>query len=271
MSATSHSIAREQAAGITLLHRPGTGGGLPLVLLHGIGSNAGSWMPLMQVLPPSLDVWAWNAPGYGASAPVAPPSPTPDDYAEALERVLGPLGHDRILLAGHSLGTVFAARFAARNPTRVERLALMSPALGYGVTTGPLPPSVQARIDDLEALGPEEFAARRAARLVHDAANRPAVLEGVRGAMAAVNPAGYAQAVHALGAGDLLADAARLTMPTLVATGLEDVVTPPDNARRLFAALPAGLRLVEFPGAGHAMPQEMPRELNAILGETLLG
>lgn len=88
--------------------------------------------------------------------------------------------------------------------------------------------------------------------------------------MAAVNPAGYAQAVHALGAGDLLADAARLPMPVLVATGLEDVVTPPDNARRLHAALPAPIRFAELPAAGHAMPQEFPAEIAALLGETIL-
>ncbi|WP_424135712.1 alpha/beta fold hydrolase [Roseomonas chloroacetimidivorans] len=267
---TTQSLARIQAAGISLLHRPGTGKGLPLILLHGIGSNAGSWARLMEALPPGPAIWAWDAPGYGSSAPVAPRAPTPDDYASALERVLHELGQERILLAGHSLGCLFAARFAASHPGRVARLALMSPALGYGITAGPLPPKVQARIDDLEALGPEQFAARRAARLVHDAANSPGVLEDVRRAMAAVKPAGYAQAVHALGAGDLLADAARLTMPVLVATGLEDVVTPPDNARRLFAALPAGIRLAELPGAGHALPQELPQAIAALLKEALL-
>ena len=259
----------ETVAGITL-HR-NAGEGTPLVLLHGIGSNAESWASLMAALPPSLDVIAWDAPGYGASAPVGPASPTPTDYADALARVLDTLGHSRIRLMGHSLGCLFAGRFAALHPGRVEKLALLSPALGYGITSGPLPPNVQARIDDLAALGPQDFAARRAARLVHDPENRPSVVEGVRRSMAAVNPAGYAQAVHALGAGDLLGDAPRLIMPTLVATGLEDVVTPPDNARRLHAALPDPIRLVEFPAAGHAMPQEFPRELAALLAETFLG
>ncbi|MBI0535283.1 alpha/beta hydrolase [Roseomonas sp. KE2513] len=258
----------ETVAGITL-HR-NRGEGTPLVLLHGIGSNAESWAPLMAVLPPGLDVIAWDAPGYGTSAPVEPESPTPSDYAAALLRVLDTLGHARVRLMGHSLGSLFAGRFAALHPDRVERLALLSPALGYGVTAGPLPANVQARIDDLTALGPQDFAARRAARLVYDPENRPTVMEGVRRSMAAVNPPGYAQAVHALGAGDLLADAPKLTMPTLVATGLEDVVTPPDNARRLHAALPNPLRLAELPAAGHAMPQEFPRELAAILAETLL-
>ncbi|MFT8242922.1 alpha/beta fold hydrolase [Roseomonas sp. BN140053] len=265
-------LPREQVAGVSLLHRPGTGTELPLVLLHGIGSNSESWSPLLRVLDPAVEALAWDAPGYGDSRPVPAPSPAPNDYAAALEAVLDALGHQTVLLVGHSLGCLFAARFAASRPNRVARLALCSPALGYGVPAGaPLPPVVQARIDDLDQLGPEDFAAKRAARLVFQPDQRPEVLAGVRRSMAAVNPAGYAQAVRALGAGDLLADAPRLTMPVLVATGLEDVVTPPDNARRLFDALPNGIRLAELPNAGHAMPQEMPQALAAILGETLLG
>ncbi|WP_338664567.1 alpha/beta fold hydrolase [Pararoseomonas sp. SCSIO 73927] len=270
MSAAIQPPRRAHAAGIAILRRHGTGGRLPLVLLHGIGSNATSWEPLLGALPPQHHAIAWDAPGYGDSAPVPTKAPTPDSYAEALDHLLAALGLDRILLAGHSLGCLFAARFAARNPDRVAALALMSPALGYGAAPDALPPGVQARIDDVTSLGPQEFAARRAPRLVHDAPNRPAVLEGVRRAMAAVNPSGYAQAVRALGAGDLLADAPRLAMPVLVATGLEDVVTPPDNARRLFAALANPIRLAELPGAGHAMPQEFPREVAALLGETIL-
>lgn len=264
----SAGIQRGRAGGLALLRRSGAEGP-PLVLLHGVGSDAESWSPLIEALPPGRDVTAWYAPGYGDSTPVPPLAPAPDDYAAALEGMLDALGLHRILLAGHSLGCLFAARFAARNPERVLRLALMSPALGYAAT-GPLPPAVQARIDDLDALGPDEFAVRRASRLVHDAANRPAVLEGVRRAMAAVNPSGYAQAVRALGFGNLLADAPRLAMPTLVITGLEDVVTPPDNARRLQALLPCPLGLVELPGAGHAMPQEMPAAVAARVEDMIL-
>jgi pimeloyl-ACP methyl ester carboxylesterase len=95
--------------------------------------------------------------------------------------------------------------------------------------------------------------------------HRPEALAGVQRAMALVKPEGYAQAVRALGAGDLLADAARLVHPALVACGDKDVVTPPDNARSLHAALPAGSTLHLIPEAGHAMPQEAPDALAPLL------
>lgn len=246
-------------AGVSLLHRPGEG--VPLFLLHGVGSDARSWEP---AFPDGRDVYAWNAPGYGDSTPLPDFAPRPADYATRLLDVLDALRLERIALVGHSLGALFAGAFAARHPERVGSLGLFSPALGYRVPAGaPLPEGVQARIDDLEALGPEAFAEKRAARLLF----RQDGVAGVRRAMAAVNPAGYAQAVRALGAGDLLSDAARIELPALVAIGAQDVVTLPDNAHELHAALPHPGPLVLIPDCGHAVAQEAPVAVAGLLAD----
>ena len=262
---------RGRAAGVAFLHRPGTGNAPPLVLLHGIGSNAESWGPLLTALDPAIDAIAWDAPGYGASEPLAEAAPTPTHYAVCLAMFLAALRLDRVSVAGHSLGALFAARFAVARPMQVAAMALLSPALGYGVAVGaPLPPAGQARIDDLDRLGPAEFAAQRAHRLVHRADDKTAVLAGVRRAMAGVRSPGYAQAVRALGSGTLLADAARIAAPTLVAVGAEDVVTPPDNARSVHAALRHKGALEVVPDAGHALPQEAPSVVAQLLATLIL-
>jgi len=253
---------RQAVAGIELLHRPGPGP--TLTLLHGIGSNATSWAATIAALPETLDVIAWWAPGYGQSEPVVPERPVPADYAARLLVLLDTLAKDRVVLAGHSLGTLFAARFAADHPARVAALALLSPALGYRVQRGEaLPAKVQARIDELAELGPERFAARRAAQLPR----RPEVAAAAQRAMAEVRLPGYAQAVYALGQGDQLADANRITGRVLVGCGEQDSVTPPDHARRLHAALPAGTALRLVPDCGHLLPQEAPAEAAAMLAE----
>jgi pimeloyl-ACP methyl ester carboxylesterase len=256
-----HSIApvRLRVAGIDVLRRSGSQDGIPVVLLHGVGSNASSFAPLMEALAPSLDIYAWDAPGYGVSQRLAMQSPHPSDYAAALATVLDALELGRVVLVGHSLGSLFAGSFAATHPARVAALALLSPALGYRVPTGgALPPNVQSRIDDLERLGPEAFAAGRAARLVYSPKTKPEVLARTQSAMAALNQAGYAQAVSALGHGDLLADAARIAAPTCVAVGAEDAVTPPEGARALHAILTHPRGYAEFAATGHALPQEAP-------------
>ena len=256
-------------AGIFSLRRPGTT--LPLVLLHGLGSDAESWVRVMAALDPAIDVIAWNAPGYESSTPLANASPTPDDYAASLAALLDALGLERVVLAGHSLGTLFAARFARRFPQRMAALALLSPALGYGIAPGEaLPPGVQGRIDELERLGPTEFAATRAAKLVFHPDDKPEILAGVRRAMGAVRMPGYGQAVRALGAGTLLADAAQIAAPTLVAVGAEDVVTPPANAQATYDAMPNKLSFTLVPGAGHALPQEDPAAVAKLLGSLVM-
>ncbi len=251
-------------AGISHIRRPGTTS--PLVLLHGIGSDAESWARMIEVMDPSIDVTAWNAPGYGDSEPLTNPLPTPEDYATRLAEFLDALGMKRVTLAGHSLGTLFAARFALRYPERVSRLALLSPALGYAVPPGEvLPSNVQSRVDDLQRLGATEFATTRAPKLVFRPEANSDIVAGVRRAMSAIKMPGYGQAVRALGAGTLLTDASRITIPTLVACGTQDIVTPPSNAQATYDAALTKHSLTLIPEAGHALPQQAPEAVARLL------
>ncbi|HEX2492263.1 MAG TPA: alpha/beta fold hydrolase, partial [Steroidobacter sp.] len=229
---TIDGLARSRAANVSFLRRPPLSRSpRALVLLHGIGSNAQSFAALMRDLPASIDVIAWDAPGYGHSDALSIVAPQPRDYAAILAQLLDALDLRSVVLAGHSLGALFATSFAADHPDRVSALALISPALGYGVKPDePLPPAVQGRIDEIRKIGPLAFGAKRAPRLVHRPEHRPEVLAAVEKAMSSVDTEGYIQAVRALGTGDLLADAARVFAPSLVAVGAQDVVTPPQNA-----------------------------------------
>lgn len=260
---------RSHAANVAFLRRPACSSSAPvLVLLHGIGSNAQSFGALMQALSASIDVIAWNAPGYGASDALTIASPRPRDYAAVLERLLDALHLRSVVLAGHSLGALFAASFAAAYPDRVSALALISPALGYRVRPGgSLPRAVQERIDEIRKFGPVSFATKRAPRLVYDPEHRPRVVAAVEKAMSLVNVEGYIQAAHALGAGDLLADAVRVYAPALVAVGAQDVVTPAQNARRAHQAFSGACIYREIDAAGHAVPQELPQTVADLVGE----
>ncbi|MEO0382615.1 MAG: alpha/beta fold hydrolase [Pseudomonadota bacterium] len=245
--------------GISYLEREGSG---PcVVMLHGIGSNAHAFTGITPHLPADLRLIAWNAPGYLGSAPLDALWPVAADYANMLLGHFDGLGLTSAHLVGHSLGALMGAAFAANNPARVDSLLLASPALGHRVPRGgSLSAAAQARIDDLDVLGPKAFAQSRAERLVFEPEKNPNVLETVRRAMAAVRLPGYRQAVRMLASGRLLDDAQRLAVPTAVMVGMEDVVTPPDGAQRLFVALPSAWRggLTQVPAAGHALYQQTP-------------
>jgi pimeloyl-ACP methyl ester carboxylesterase len=260
------AITQHTAEGLSYLTGEG-GKRMPIVLLHGIGSNAHSFEPLMQALAddPTL---AWDAPGYRASRMLTADWPDASDYAAALNRLLAHLDISRCILLGHSLGALMAARFARVSPKRVAALVLASPALGHAAEKGgALPPSVARRLEDLDRLGAEAFAAARAPGLVGDPVGRPDVVQAVAGAMVSIRRPGYEQAARMLATGRLLDDAAKLTVPTAVLVGSKDAITPPDGARRVFDALPAAAKLAlhEIPGAGHAVCQEQPAEVAAIV------
>ena len=230
------------------------------MLLHGIGSDAETWLPLIAALPATTDAIAWDAPGYGASAPLATATPTPTDYADALARLLDALGiEDRIALAGHSLGCLFAARFAAHlpGPDRHPRPALPRPRLRQPTRHAP-PTKRPGPHRRPPRPRPNRFAAKRAPRLVHRPGDKPAVLAGVRRAMAAVRFPGYAQAVHALGAGDPARRRRNIAAPTLVAIGAQDIITPPAERRRRPRRPAPRPCTSSSPDSGHALPQEAP-------------
>ena len=190
----------------------------------------------------------------------------------ALKRLLDHFGIARCVVVGHSLGTLMAARFAALFPDQVAALCLISPSLGGGIEKGaPLPPAVARRVEDLDRLGPEQFAASRSPLLLANPADRPDVLQAVARAMATVRRPGYDQAARMLAGGRILEDAARFVVPTAVMVGREDRITPPANARRVFDTIGADTphRLFEIADAGHAVCQEQPAEIAQAISITI--
>jgi len=249
-------------------YRTRPGPGPALVCLHGIGADATGFDALIGHLPADWRVVSWHAPGYGGSDPLDPDWPQAADYTPRLAGLLDDLAISRALVLGHSLGTLIAAAFAARWPGRVEGLALLAPAQGYGIPPGAaLPPQVAARIDDLARLGPTRLALDRAPRLLHRPEDHPGTLAAITASMARVTLPGYAQAARMLASGDLAGACARLTVPTTVLVGAEDRITPPDQARRAHAALPAPVRgpLHLMSGLGHALHQQDPAAVAAAL------
>ncbi|WP_375194294.1 alpha/beta fold hydrolase [Sphingobium sp.] len=242
----------------------GEGSALPLVLLHGIGSNARAWAGQFAAFAPERRVVAWNAPGYAGSDPIAPAWPAPADYADALGVLLDHLDVGRCVLVGQSLGAVMATAFALSAPERVAALALTSPASGYGVPVGGvLPDGVAKRIADVEALGPQGLADARYARLLASGACQEAHAI-VRRAMAEVVPHGYAQAVRLLAGADLPQAVMGLQVPVMVLCGSADVVTPPESCARIAAGTP-GMRFDIIEGGGHAVATERPEVFNQLL------
>jgi pimeloyl-ACP methyl ester carboxylesterase len=106
----------------------GPHGAPPLVLLHGLGTNATSWFPVVAALSARRRVHAVDTIGDLGKSAGTRPTYESGDHSRWLAEVLGGLGVRRALLAGLSAGGWIALRFALAHPERVERLALLAPA-----------------------------------------------------------------------------------------------------------------------------------------------
>ncbi|HEY2604838.1 alpha/beta fold hydrolase [Paraburkholderia sp. RL18-103-BIB-C] len=236
---------------------------LPLVLLHGIGSGAASWVQQFDVLGASRRVLAWDAPGYGASTPVAAGSPVAGDYATVLKDWLDALGIERCVLVGHSLGAIIAGAFATAYQRRVAGLLLLSPAGGYGAASAEVRETKRdQRLAMLKELGAQGLAEKRSANMLSAHASDEARV-WVRWNMSRVIQHGYAQATHLLANADLAADLARYTGRVNVVVGADDTITPPAACERLAQAARTPLQVV--PHAGHAGYIEAPAAYTAII------
>jgi pimeloyl-ACP methyl ester carboxylesterase len=110
-----------------LAYRRTGGGGVPVVLSHGLTDNGLCWARLVRALEPEFDMVMLDARGHGASSRLTPNEihDPGRDIAEAIEG----LGLARPMVVGHSVGAIATAAFAAAYPGQAARVVLEDPPL----------------------------------------------------------------------------------------------------------------------------------------------
>ncbi len=175
-------------------------------------------------------------------------------------------------LAGLSLGGIVALEIIRQAPARVTRLALLDSNPGGNTLRNLEEFDFQTR----QALaGPEDFLKLTTElfypQMVHpQRLNDTALLEVMVAMALAVGPAAFVRQNKALqNRKDRWNDLARITCPTLVLSGREDLVCPLIIQNRLTRFIP-GARQVIIEQCGHLSTLEQPRQVTAVLKEWLL-
>ena len=209
-----------------------------VVLVHGLGEHAGRYEGLAE----HLKSWGFVLRGYdqhghgesfGARGSMPTDSVFLDDLADVVDDTRSHMANDvPLILLGHSMGGLVAARFVSLKVRPVEALVLSSPALDAGLSAfqnflvGVLPGLLpNLRVGNglnptFISHDPQVVQAYRADRLVHDriSARLAAFIAGGGPATVALAPA--------------------WEVPTLLLYAGEDHLVNPEGSRRFAAAAP---------------------------------
>lgn len=108
------------------LHVHTGGHGEPVLFVHGLGSQAASWLPTAEALSDEFALLVPDLPGFGRSSK-PPASYEPAFFVDALVGLLEERGIEATHVVGTSLGGHIALELALRHPERVHRTVAVAP------------------------------------------------------------------------------------------------------------------------------------------------
>ncbi|HUP26348.1 MAG TPA: alpha/beta hydrolase [Candidatus Limnocylindrales bacterium] len=239
-----------------LVHYKEVGNGKTVILLHGWADRLETFQLLMQDLAQQYKVVALDLPGFGKTQPPKGEWNL-DDYSQFLSHFLNKTGNASGIHAvvGHSNGGALAIRAVSlglirpdklvllaasgvRNTAKFKRAVLKLVAKTGKVATVWLPKSTRKKLQKK--------------------------LYGTMGSDMLISPElieTFKQTVRQ----DVQADAASLSVPTLLVYGTDDSATPlPDVGQKLHALI-KGSQLEVIPEADHFVHQAAPEQVNKLI------
>ena len=218
----------------------------PLLLSNSLGTTSQMWDPQVPALSERYRVVRYDTRGHGG-APVPNGPYSLDDLGGDALALLDRLGVERAHVVGLSLGGMTGMWLAANAPERVDRLvAMCTSAMLADEHDWP----ARAKLVREQGTGAVAQASIERWFTPGFVAANPSVVDTVRQGLLDTPAEGYAGCCGAIQTMDLLDDLPRITAPTLVIAGSEDVPTPPEHAHRIGSLIP-GARVEVVDGASH--------------------
>ena len=238
-------------------------GGVPLLLLHGVGSDKSVWRPQLEHFGESRRTLAFDYPGYVDSDYLE--GATHDDFASAVLAAMDALDVRRAHVCGLSLGGVVALAMHAAAPERCASLILAD-----SFAVHPDGPAIHARsVGALAEFGMRGLAEARVDTLLGSRASAEVRAEVIE-TMSRIDPAAYALGAAAVWLADQRERAVSVRCPTLILCGSGDRITPPSLSEQLKDLIPHAA-LVEIAGAEHLSNLEQPAIFNRVVERFLAG
>ena len=252
----------------------GPSSGDPVVLLHGWPTSSFLWRRVMPGIAEHRRVIALDLPGFGRSDKPLDASYSFRFHERALTRFFDSLGVHKIGLGIHDLGGPVGLYWAAQNPDRLERLAVLNtlvyPQMSWAVvafvTLCKLPLAREVLSSPWGLKRSLYFGVADPKRLAEDAVRGTQEPFGDKNARKALLKAGGS--LHPKGFEEIAQWIPSVDVPVRLLYGARDRILP-DIARtmaRLQRDLPQA-ELTVLEDCGHFLQEERPEEIGEILGE----
>lgn len=222
------------------LHYRVAGDGPPLILVHGFSASSSWWRRNIADLAAQHRVYALDLAGFGRSWPKR--HFTLQRGVEDIIAWMEAMNLPAADFCGHSMGGHLCMRLAATHPDRVRRLVLVD-ASGLPLNARLLPLAWRG----IRSSGHTHF--QFAPTVVATALQ--------------AGPLILWSALRDLLADDVRESLQRITAPTLIVWGEQDVLVPLELGQALHLGI-ARSRLAIVPGAGHNVMYERPAEFNRL-------
>lgn len=243
------------------LNRESGGKSPVIVFAHGRGGNHISWWQQIAVFAKEYRCLTFDHRGWGLSAD-QPNGPGPEAFVDDLKALLDYLEIDQAFLVSQSMGGITNLGFTLQYPTRSLGLVL-------GDTTGGIgDPSV---VDLLKDVHPPENPLGRAlsAGFIEQHPDLTVLFRQI-GLLNPEMPISVVSPLFRNPNGPKANDLSKMTTPTLLIVGQEDLIFPPRVMQATQGLIPNS-RLEVVPGAAHSTHFEQPEAFNRLVGEFFSG
>lgn len=243
----------------------GDGDAVPVLLIHGFGSDLMSWLFTQEPLAESRAVYAFDLPGHGGSTKSVGHGSL-GELTEATLKVMDALSLVRAHLVGHSLGGAIAAMLALRHAERVASAVLIAPAaLSTEINGGfldafltenrprKLKPVLQRLVSDTDLISTD---------MVEDVLKFKR-LDGAVAALQIISGANFGGGRQAT---VLKGELAGIQVPIKVIVGEDDQIIPPGYVDHL----PANIAVTRLSKTGHLPHMERSADVNRLIKEFIL-
>lgn len=232
-----------------------SGHGAPLVLIHGVGADLGSWDAVCSELEGTFKIIRPDLRGHGKSARING-SYSVEKFAADIIAVMDAAGVERAHLVGFSLGGLIAQKLATDYEDRFDRIVILSAVAGR---TEEERSKVVARLDLIRDGGMDAITGAATDRwFTEDFARRhPEVIEKRIAELKSVHLDSYLEAYRVFGTTELIDTLHRIDRLVLIMTGEFDQGSNTRMAHDMHGLIP-GSELIIIPRLKHSVLVEAP-------------